>query len=452
MPINLLIVGHANTGKTSLIRTLIRDKGFGQVGNIAGTTRHVEAVDIKVERRSVLRLIDTPGFEDSIGLWDARQQPEYSGVTNYQWLETFPDTALGQQEFEQESKIIKQLINADIILYVIDSRQAPLGKYLDELNVLACANKPIIPILNFSHPATEQQDKWKSVLAERHHHAFVKYDTVAFFFEDEKRLYQTLQSLAPSQYDALQTLLDTRYEAAKQRLDEATKYVAEMLFACASKRIESALYPPEKNVQEAFENAVRSIEQSAILRLLSLYDFQKEDTLVNTLPIANNRWTQDLFSPESLTEWGLQAGTSAATGAAIGVSIDILSAGLSLGTATTIGALLGATWETGKHYKETIKSKITKKHLLCLQDATLTLLTFRAITLIRHLHQRGHASIEAYKLGMDVDDELKSLTSELPTLWKAIRQRSEQNVIQSSKNQKLIAELKSELKVYVTLD
>ncbi|TDO95866.1 GTPase/DUF3482 domain-containing protein [Marinomonas balearica] len=449
MPINLLIVGHANTGKTSLIRTLIRDKGFGQVGNTAGTTRHVEAVDIKVDNHSVLRLIDTPGFEDSIGLWDVRCQPECATLTNAQWIEDFPNTLLSKREFEQEGKILKQLAHADIILYVIDARQAPMGKYLDELSILACASKPIVPILNFSQPETEQQRQWQSILAERHHHTFVKYDTVAFFFEDEKRLYQTLQSLAPSQYDSLQVLLDTRYEAAQQRRVEAIKYVAEMLFSCASMRIESDTYPPQKNIQEAFEHAIRSIEQSTIMRLLALYEFQKDDTKIHSLPIENNRWQQDLFSPESLTEWGIQAGATAMTGAAIGASIDILSAGLSLGTATTLGALLGASWETGKHYKETLKSKVMKKHLLCLEDATLTLLTLRAISLIKHLHQRGHATLEAYKLDEGVNSDIKSLGSQFSNEWKIIRQRPESNDVNSAKNQKIITGLKSKLNTYI---
>ena len=39
--LSLAVVGHTNTGKTSLMRTLLRDSRFGEVKNAAATTRHV---------------------------------------------------------------------------------------------------------------------------------------------------------------------------------------------------------------------------------------------------------------------------------------------------------------------------------------------------------------------------------------------------------------------------
>ena len=40
--LKLAVVGHTNTGKTSLLRTLLRDMYFGEVKNAPATTRHVE--------------------------------------------------------------------------------------------------------------------------------------------------------------------------------------------------------------------------------------------------------------------------------------------------------------------------------------------------------------------------------------------------------------------------
>ena len=41
-PLKLAVVGHTNVGKTSLLRTLTRDVGFGEVSHRPSTTRHVE--------------------------------------------------------------------------------------------------------------------------------------------------------------------------------------------------------------------------------------------------------------------------------------------------------------------------------------------------------------------------------------------------------------------------
>ena len=67
-PIDLAVVGHTNTGKTSLLRTLARDVGFGEVSDSAGTTRHVEGLRLMADGVPAVELFDTPGMEDAIAL------------------------------------------------------------------------------------------------------------------------------------------------------------------------------------------------------------------------------------------------------------------------------------------------------------------------------------------------------------------------------------------------
>ena len=45
-PLDIAVVGHTNVGKTSLLRTLLRQPDFGQVCDSAGTTRHVERTEV----------------------------------------------------------------------------------------------------------------------------------------------------------------------------------------------------------------------------------------------------------------------------------------------------------------------------------------------------------------------------------------------------------------------
>ncbi|ETX09589.1 GTP-binding protein [Marinomonas ushuaiensis DSM 15871] len=423
MPISLLVVGHANTGKTSLIRTLLRRHDFGEINDRAGITRHVESVEVNIGQQTVVMLTDTPGFEDSTGLWEVRHSNEFRSLQGSQWIQPFCDSHFAQNEFEQEAKIIKQLTNTDIILYVIDIRQAPLGKFLDELALLASAKKPIIPILNFSAEPSDHLKAWRDVLAERHLHAVVKYDSVAFYFEDEKRLYQSIQSLMPEYYDTINQLIESREVAAQLRLTMATNQLAELLIKTASSRFECTQYPPNQTEAHLFEDKIRQMEQSHIAELLHLYEFQKEDLTASPLPINNNQWQQDIFDTETLKEWGIETGTSALKGAAIGAGIDVISAGLTLGTATTIGALLGATWKTGQHYKDTLKSKLTNHHYLCLDTATSTLLCLRGLTAIQHLHQRGHASQQAFQLV--TPSKHNEIIEQIKPFWKQAQQHPE---------------------------
>lgn len=67
-PLSLAVVGHTNTGKTSLLRTLLRDSGFGEVKNAPSTTRHVEEAAISDGADTLVFLYDTPGLEDAGGV------------------------------------------------------------------------------------------------------------------------------------------------------------------------------------------------------------------------------------------------------------------------------------------------------------------------------------------------------------------------------------------------
>ena len=65
---DVAVVGHTNTGKTSLLRTLARDARFGEVDDRPGTTREVRSIDLLAEEGPVLQLFDTPGLEDAVAL------------------------------------------------------------------------------------------------------------------------------------------------------------------------------------------------------------------------------------------------------------------------------------------------------------------------------------------------------------------------------------------------
>ncbi|MGO3345642.1 MAG: DUF3482 domain-containing protein [Marinomonas sp.] len=434
MSISLLVVGHANTGKTSLIRTLLRQQSFGEVSNQAGTTRHVESVSIKLEGKDLLTLTDTPGFEDSIGLWQTRQQAPFDQYQGAEWIIHFCQSHLANDLFEQEAKILKQLNRCDIILYVVDIRQAPLGKYLDELTLLASANKPIVPILNFSATPSAHLTAWRKVLAERHLHAVVRYDTVAFYFEDEKRLYQSLQSLMPDHYQEIETLLTARQAAAQSRRLSAIESLADLQIKAASSRKRCESHPPKANEISTFENTIRALESQFIHTLLQRYEFREEDLLPDSFSIQSGAWQQDIFALETLKEWGLNTSVSAMTGAAIGAGVDVMTGGLSLGAATAMGAILGASWQTSRHYKDTLKSKLTGRHYLCVESSTLAVLCLRGLALIAHLDQRGHASQQAFNMtnnsqnttdNKTLEESTKKLIHDLTPLWKNAQQHPE---------------------------
>src|SRR5690606_18092172 len=194
-PLKLAVVGHTNVGKTSLLRTLLRDVGFGEVSHRPSTTRHVEGARLSVAGQPLLELFDTPGLEDAIALLDYLERLDRPGerLDGPARLERFLQGAEARQRFEQEAKVVRQLLQSDAGLYVIDAREPVLAKYRDELAVLADCGKPLLPVQNFVRDPRQREEEWRTALARLGLHALVRFDPLAPPEDGERRLYESLE-------------------------------------------------------------------------------------------------------------------------------------------------------------------------------------------------------------------------------------------------------------------
>ncbi len=410
LPLILAVVGHTNTGKTSLLRTLLRNADFGEVRDSAGTTRHVEAAQLLLRGKPYIELRDTPGLEDSIALAGHLKS---TGLRGRSCLEHFigqaqPDVA---REFEQEIKVLRQALECHAMLYVIDCREDVLEKYREEIAALSLASRPILPVLNFIQADSRQLQNWRTALAELGLHALVEFDTVAFDFDAEKRLYQKLQTLLETWYQPLQQLLDYRAEEWQQVRNACIAQVAALL-------VEMATYtqPPGQGEQrakqlESLQNTVRQREQHCLRNVLELLNFSSANVQLTNLPVQNGEWELDLFAPETLKKFGLDTASAAATGAALGAGVDLLLAGLSLGAASLTGAALGTAWHTSRRYGKDLLARARGEKILCVDDTTVNVLLLRQLSLLRHLFRRGHAALGPVQLN-------EKEKAEIPSGWR----------------------------------
>ena len=60
--LHIVVAGHTNAGKTSLLRTLTRQRDFGAVSENPGTTRATQAATLRVDGHAAVRFLDTPGL------------------------------------------------------------------------------------------------------------------------------------------------------------------------------------------------------------------------------------------------------------------------------------------------------------------------------------------------------------------------------------------------------
>ncbi|GAA3967354.1 GTPase/DUF3482 domain-containing protein [Allohahella marinimesophila] len=415
-PIKIAIVGHTNVGKTSLMRTLLRDSRFGEVSNHPGTTRHVEAATILCREQPVIELHDTPGLEDSIGLRSALEElPAGRDDTGQARLRQFVARADDFEALDQELKVVRQLLASDLLFYVIDVREPLVGKYRDELYVLSLAGRAVIPVLNFIHQFPNHSMQWRDYLGQLNFHAQVQYDTVVFRLEDEKRLFQKIQSLLGEHYDRVQQLIDERHAQALQIRRASAAAVAELIINVGSYRktlrsVEPARAAIESNEISALQDLTRQAEQACSRQIIRLHRFAPDDVREAFLPVQDGSWKLDLFDVNTLRAFGVEAGSGAAKGAAVGAVLDGLTGFISLGAAAATGALAGAIFSTGARYGRDLQAAMTGKRTLCVDEPTLRLLWLRQLQLLTDLGSRGHA-MQGQMQMTSVD------ASDLPKAW-----------------------------------
>ena len=394
-PLKLAVVGHTNVGKTSLLRTLPRDVGFGEVSHRPSTTRHVEGARLSVDGQPLLELYDTPGLEDAIALLDYLERLEQPGerLDGPERLARFLASSEARQRFEQEAKVLRQLLESDAGLYLIDAREPVLAKYRDELAVLASCGKPLLPVLNFAAASSAQVDAWRSALARLGLHARVAFDTVAPPQDGERLLYDSLALLLENYRPQLQRLIADLHAQAMARQHSGRQLIGELLLDCAACRRRVSSQPSQAQAAiQALRDAVRRREQACVEALLRLYAFRREDAASAELPLLDGRWGDDQFNPETLKQLGIKVGSGVAAGAAAGVGVDLLVGGLSLGAATLLGAIAGGGLQTARSYGARLLGKFKGQRELTVDDDVLQLLALRQQQLLSALGQRGHAA------------------------------------------------------------
>lgn len=392
--LDLAVVGHTNTGKTSLIRTLLHRRDFGDIRNRAGTTRQVASAPLTVGGETLITLYDSPGLEDAPGLleWlDAQPGTRHDGPERIHVLLTDPQA---RQRFDHEVRVLDLMLNVDVALYVVDVREPVLEKYLDELAVLALCGRPLLVVLNFVASEHARESDWRDALARIGLHTVLAFDAVVRDPATERRLFEKLASQLDPFAPTLEAWLAARADEEQIRLVAAVETIAEMLIDVAGAEREAQLRSKadQGRATADLHRAVRDREQACVGTLLDLYRFGREDYAGDDLPLSDGQWGEDLFDPATLRHHGIRTTGHVGIGAGAGAAVDVATGGLSLGAGTLIGAALGAGVGLARGFGGRIGDRLSGRVRLMVTEPTLRLLAWRQLQLLAGLRQRGHAS------------------------------------------------------------
>jgi hypothetical protein len=397
--IRIAVVGHTNAGKTSLLRTLTRRAGFGEVSQRPGTTRHVESVDLEVDGRPAVRFLDTPGLEDAVALREHLASYDTS-ATPPERIRQFLQGPEAHGAFEQEAKVLRTMLDIDAAFLVIDVREAVLPKFRDEIELLNACARPVLPVLNFVREAASREAAWKELLSAYGLHVQVRFDAAAPFVGAERELYNDLATLLRDRRELLRGVVDSlAAEAVERRAAACTRIAQWLVDAAALRRTvpahEFADLQRRKTIVAALQKEVFDKAQRCTDDLLALFGFRQDDASEAPLPLVEGRWSLDFFSPEAMKEAGLRLGKGAVIGAAVGVVADLAVAGISLGAGAAMGGAIGGAVSQGwGPLGRKLANRLRDVHELTVEDGVLFAVVAWQLKLTRALEQRGHAATD----------------------------------------------------------
>lgn len=390
--LQILVAGHTNTGKTAMLRTLGRRSEFGEVSPRSGATRHIEPINLVNTPTFQISAYDTPGFERAPELRD-QIEADLSGRRDRHTAlnEMLADEALSH-EFTFETVILRQALQSDAILYIIDAREPVLEKYLDEIYLLGLCGIPLICLLNFT-AGDSRESEWRSHLATTGQHLIVAFDAVIYSWHAEASLYSALQNVLPTYSEAISWLHNERQQNNDWRLRGASLALAEALVEMAA-----AEDIVDKNDQKTLENArsklrqfVRKRETDTTRQILAAFNYAP-DIHGHDLhaDFSDEGWQRDPFNTETMRYYGMELAKGSAGGAGIGMAVDIMTAGLTLGLPTLVGLVTGSMLGAQRMLRHLYLQKVRHAALVALDDDVLRLIATRNLQLIARLEFRGH--------------------------------------------------------------
>jgi len=406
-PIVLAVVGHVNAGKTSVIRTLARTGEFGDVDDAPGTTKTVVSVQRRFKDSVAVRLDDTPGLEDPVALQEVIQAiPQGLGALDR--IRAFLRRPEASAEFAPEAKALRAILDADAIVYVVDTREAVLPKFHCEASLLATTAKPLVCVLNHLHSPDSRLAQWSAALSEHGIQAQIGLDAAAPEPAALSLFYRSLGAALATRRPEAGTLEAAAQGEAAIRRQEGVKSIATCLVSLAAMRrtLSRAEITDEAQRATRIDEIRREVVKQARFAhdaLVQVHGFGVGDVEMPSLPGLSGRWEDDLFSPEALKISAEKFGTGAAIGAAIGLGLDIALAGLSLGVGTAIGAAIGGTAGQGfAPMGRALANKVTGQQDVSVEDPVLLLLGDRLLLLEAALSERGHGAAGPLATGSGV--------------------------------------------------
>lgn len=346
--IKVAIVGHTNVGKTTFIRTLLRQP-FGEIDDRSNVTEYAEPIHDKLLN---VTFVDTPGFQKAGVLQAFRSAFRHAKGTAADWMGF--RKALGDDgSLRFDERAAAAVADSDIVLYLASLSDVPDNAHADELALTREHQPCVIGIINQYAKSfwqgSEATHKRAALWRDMFKHVGVT--TVLMFDSHWEKpsalltLYESIRDHLPEEKAVVfaNGLRDVRRHVT-DRTVATTAFLADCVISCCELEIaadsEKFGYDESKTRADVRRKLLAAIEARLVVFARQAKDLYALDT---NHPSAAADTLKVLMRESSNSRERL---ANAASGGAVGASIfALVGAGIGTlvlpGLGTAIGAAIG---------------------------------------------------------------------------------------------------------------
>ncbi|MBK1706491.1 GTPase/DUF3482 domain-containing protein [Halochromatium glycolicum] len=340
----LAIVGHPNAGKSSVVATLTENDRIA-IDKRAGTTTRSDIYPVVIDGRTVLRFIDTPGFQNPTDILEWFQHHPEEGDLASAFLAEHGDDRL----FSHDCALLKPIAEGAGIILVVDGSKRIKEKDRTEMELLRLTGRPRMAILNNLTANDKHMAAWQDAL-NKSFNSVREFNAHRATYAERIALLNALKAIDQRWEPMLQETMRAFQHDWDRRIDHSVNTIFDLLRHALAYKVVKIVKVNElssdeereairKRLTDSLQDGLRKLEQQAQAEIRGHFKHHVWNVPPGSLLV------QDLFSEEVESHLGLNRHqtvlASAAAGAATGGAIDLGIGGLAFGTGTLIGAGVG---------------------------------------------------------------------------------------------------------------
>ncbi|NLD37664.1 MAG: GTPase/DUF3482 domain-containing protein [Desulfatiglans sp.] len=341
------VIGRVNKGKSSIVSALAEDDAV-VIDSGAGTTIKCQEFPVMVDGRSIIILIDTPGFQQAPRALAWMKERETSAASRRDVVNDFYNTFKDTEDFVDECRLLMPILDGAGILYVVDGAKPFRRNFEAEMEILRWTGQPRMALIN--HIGSDDYTRtWRPAL-DQYFSVVRQFNAQKVRFSDRLELFQAFRELNEAWRPGVDEAIKYLNSEWKRRERESAHIIADMLADELTYHIEIGLDRHEHiedkrpGLESKFHDWLRKRERKSRQAIEQLYrhnSLEREETDLDK-PV----FQEDLFAESTWEMLGLTSKQlltlGAITGAAIGGTLDAAVGGSSLFSGAIGGAIIGA--------------------------------------------------------------------------------------------------------------